>query len=101
VSVALPPGEIVVFGDVMTAEGDATTLNVALPDTVPEDPQRVLEFDDLEKRQLEAERNQMRKRAAEIPGELVREPEGIRANYTVKAQRLEPVGVVYLWPVSG
>jgi hypothetical protein len=66
-----------------------------------EDPQRLLEFDDTEKRQLEAERNQMRKRAAEIPGELEREPEGIRATYTVKAQRLEPVGVVYLWPVSG
>jgi len=36
VSVALPPGQIVVFGDVMTAEGDATTVNVALPDAVPE-----------------------------------------------------------------
>ena len=35
-SVALPPGQIVAFGDVMTAEGDATTLNVALPDAAPE-----------------------------------------------------------------
>jgi superfamily II DNA or RNA helicase len=66
-----------------------------------EDPQRVLEFDELEKRQLEAERNHMRTRASEIGGELAREPDRIRASYTVKAQRLEPVGVVYLWPVSG
>jgi SNF2 family DNA or RNA helicase len=66
-----------------------------------EDPQRVIEFDDQEKRQLDAERKEMRKRAAEIPEELVREPESIRTGYTVKAQRLEPVGVVYLWPVSG
>jgi superfamily II DNA or RNA helicase len=66
-----------------------------------EDPQRVIEFDDVEKRQLEAERNHMRTRAAEIGGEMAREPDRIRASYTVKAQRLEPVGVVYLWPVSG
>ncbi len=29
------------------------------------------------------------------------EPERIRALYEVKAQRIEPVGLVYLWPVSG
>jgi hypothetical protein len=29
------------------------------------------------------------------------EPERIQDVYTVKAQRVEPVGLVYLWPVSG
>ncbi len=66
-----------------------------------EDPQRVLEFDDLEKRQLEAERKHMRTRAGAIADELAREPERIREAYLVKAERLDPVGVVYLWPVSG
>jgi hypothetical protein len=66
-----------------------------------DDPQRLLEFDDLEKRQLEAERKHMRGRAAALADELAREPERIREAYKVKAERLEPVGVVYLWPVSG
>jgi hypothetical protein len=29
------------------------------------------------------------------------EPERILRSYDVTAQRLEPVGIVYLWPVSG
>lgn len=65
-----------------------------------EDPQRMLEFDEAEKRQLEAERKHMRTRAGAIQDEMEREPERIRNAYVVKARRLEPVGVVYLWPVS-
>lgn len=33
--------------------------------------------------------------------ELVREPARIEATYEVKAVRVEPVGIVYLYPVSG
>ena len=33
--------------------------------------------------------------------EIANEPERIRASYEVRAHRLEPVGLVYLWPVSG
>jgi hypothetical protein len=29
------------------------------------------------------------------------EPERILRSYDVAAHRLEPVGIVYLWPVSG
>ena len=29
------------------------------------------------------------------------EPARIQAGYEVRAQRVEPVGLVYLWPVSG
>ena len=29
------------------------------------------------------------------------EPERIREIYQVKAKRIEPVGLVYLWPVTG
>ena len=34
-------------------------------------------------------------------GELKTEPERIRDIYQVKSQRIEPVGLVYLWPVTG
>ena len=33
--------------------------------------------------------------------ELVTEPERIRSVYEVRAQRIEPVGIAYLWPVTG
>ena len=33
--------------------------------------------------------------------ELRTEPDRIRAVYEVEATRMEPVGVVYLWPVTG
>ena len=33
--------------------------------------------------------------------ELNSEPERIREIYQVKAKRIEPVGLVFLWPVTG
>lgn len=60
-------------------------------------------FDDLpdEKRQLEADRRHWDKRIVAIEQELKDEPERIRAIYDVKARRIEPVGLVYLWPETG
>jgi len=57
-------------------------------------------WDDEEARQRKDERSHWSKRLAELPGELESEPARIRANYEVKAERIEPVGLVYLWPVS-
>jgi hypothetical protein len=54
-----------------------------------------------EKRQLEADKRHWGRRLGQIQEELTREPERIEAQYRVKARRIEPVGVVYLWPVSG
>ena len=53
-------------------------------------------------RQLEANRRHW-DRCASPPSstELASEPERIRELYHVKAQRIEPVGLVYLWPVTG
>jgi hypothetical protein len=36
-----------------------------------------------------------------IDGEKESEPARIRRAYEVRARRLEPIGLVYLWPVSG
>jgi superfamily II DNA or RNA helicase len=54
-----------------------------------------------EQRQLESNRRYWDKRLAAIDLELQTEPERIKAMYEIKTQRIEPVGLVYLWPVTG
>jgi hypothetical protein len=58
-------------------------------------------FDQEEIRQLEADRRHWDRRLRDIEQELRTEPDRIRGVYVVKAQRIEPVGLVYLWPVTG
>ena len=58
--------------------------------------------DDVEElRQLELNKRYWAKRLESIDNELNSEPERIRNLYQVKARRIEPVGLVYLWPVTG
>ena len=54
-----------------------------------------------EQRQLESDQRHWVKRLAAIDRELAEEPQRIRSIYDVKAQRIEPIGLVYLWPVTG
>jgi superfamily II DNA or RNA helicase len=54
-----------------------------------------------ERRQLEADKRHWSRRLEQIEQELVGDPERIEAVYRVKARRVEPVGLVYLWPVTG
>jgi hypothetical protein len=63
-----------------------TTLYDFLPDEV---------------RQLDADRRHWARRLLDLEQELRTEPQRIRDLYVVKAQRVEPVGLVYLWPVTG
>jgi SNF2 family DNA or RNA helicase len=64
--------------------------------------QRALfEFIEEERRQLESNRRYWDKRLAALETELRTEPHRIRELYDVKATRIEPVGLVYLWPVTG
>ncbi|MDB9311804.1 DISARM system SNF2-like helicase DrmD [Spirulina sp. CS-785/01] len=53
-----------------------------------------------EEKQLEADRRYWERRLEKLEEELDSEPQRIRENYEVKARRLEPVGLVYLWPMS-
>jgi ERCC4-related helicase len=53
-----------------------------------------------EQKQLEADRRYWMRRLVQLEDELEREPARIRASYEIKAKRLEPVGLVYLWGVS-
>ena len=64
-------------------------------------PQLMLEFDDEERRQIDADRRHWQRRLEALRDELKQEPNRIRKTYDVKATRIEPVGLVYLWPVSG
>jgi len=54
-----------------------------------------------ERRQMEANRRHWRIRLEALENELKTEPERVREVYRVKARRIEPVGLVYLWPVTG
>ena len=54
-----------------------------------------------ELRQLEANKRYWTKRLAMIDRELETEPDRIAALYQVQATRIEPVGLAYLWPVTG
>jgi hypothetical protein len=65
--------------------------------------QMKLDFGDQEDelRQLESNRKYWTKRLLMIDQELSTEPQRIQELYQVKAKRIEPVGLVYLWPVTG
>ena len=56
--------------------------------------------DEAERRQLEDNKKYWAKRLESLEVELKTEPDRIREVYSVKATRIEPVGIVYLWPES-
>jgi superfamily II DNA or RNA helicase len=58
-------------------------------------------FNDEEMKQLNSDRHHWARRLEQIDKELIEEPERIRNVYDVKAQRVEPVGLAYLWPITG
>jgi superfamily II DNA or RNA helicase len=60
--------------------------------------QLTLDFGDDERRQLQANMDSWRRRLDQFDHDLEHEPDRIRNFYEVRAQRIEPVGVVYLWP---
>ena len=53
-----------------------------------------------EPRQLESDRHHWRIRVKQLEEEIETEPRRIQEAYDIKASRVEPVGLVYLWPVS-
>ncbi len=63
--------------------------------------QLTLGFDKLELLQLEEERKDWDKRLLAIEREVDDEPARILKAYEVQAHRVEPIGVVYFWPISG
>ncbi len=64
-------------------------------------PQQLDLFAEEERKQLRLDGASRRKRLGEIAGEIEKEPQRVQQSYQVAAHRLEPVGLVYLWPVTG
>ena len=60
--------------------------------------QMALAFSPEEQRQLDADVRAWKRRLTQFDDDLEREPGRIRAFYEVRARRVEPVGLVYLWP---
>lgn len=60
--------------------------------------QLTFEFNADEKRQLDANIRHWAERLTQFDIDLSTEPARVRDFYEVKAQRVEPVGLVYLWP---
>jgi SNF2 family DNA or RNA helicase len=60
--------------------------------------QFTFDFGEEEKRQLESDMRAWRYRLEQFDRDLEREPPRIRAFYEVRAKRVEPVGLIYLWP---
>lgn len=62
--------------------------------------QLTLGFPDEERRQLRLDMRSWSTRLEEFDRALATEPDRIRDFYKVRAKRIEPVGLVYLWPES-
>ena len=60
--------------------------------------QLTLDFDDEDRRQLESNMRSWRIRLDQFDRDLDQEPRRVREFYEVRAKRVEPVGLVYLWP---
>ena len=87
--------------DRKAAKAEATPLITGLADAVkiPElDPAAMSER---ERRQLASDQKHWQHRLETIDSELASEPKRIEASYRVVTHRLEPAGLVYLWPISG
>lgn len=64
-------------------------------------PQQELPFSDAIRRQIASERAFWAARLRSIEAEIESEPKRIGRAYEVRARRLDPLGVVYLWPRTG
>lgn len=60
--------------------------------------QLTLDFGDDDRRQVEANMRSWERRLVQFDRDLVTEPARIARFYEIQAQRIEPVGLVYLWP---
>ena len=63
--------------------------------------QLTMQFSEDEKRQLQADIASWRTRLVQFDRDLKTEPARVREFYEVQAPRVEPIGLVYLWPRYG
>ena len=89
--------EAAALAGVITGQQDRIRRKIAEHDA----DQLGLDFrDEHERRQIAADRRYWDNRLPQLAVEVERAPAAIRRSYGVQAVRVEPVGLVYLWPVS-
>lgn len=62
-----------------------------------DDRQLILEFDEQQTRQRDADRKSWEKKLERLTHDLETEPERLRNSFDIRAARIEPLGMVYLW----
>lgn len=63
-------------------------------------PAKQLELNLQEFQQLKADRSYWERRLRQLEAEIAEEPKKIKQLYAVKAHRIDPIGIAYLWPIS-
>jgi superfamily II DNA or RNA helicase len=81
-----------------TLERQRDRVREELSKTEPKFKQLTLDFAEDERRQLESDMRSWRVRLEQFERDLKQEPQRVREFYQVQARRVEPVGLVYLWP---
>jgi hypothetical protein len=66
-----------------------------------DEPQQELAFTEVVRRQIASERAFWGTRLRGLDAEIASEPRRIDAAYAVRARRLDPLGLVSLWPRTG
>ena len=79
-------------------EGQRLRVREELTKYEGEFQQLTLDFGEEEKRQLESDMRSWRSRLEQFDRDLEQEPQRIREFYEIRAKRVEPIGLVYLWP---
>jgi len=80
---------------------DAQRVRLLRAAAEPDSPQLELDLDPEGRRERDADRRHWTTRLRRLDRELVEEPDRLRRSYDVRASRIEPVGLVYLWPDLG
>jgi hypothetical protein len=87
--------------DRQAASVDPTALIPGLEDQLDVPALDLLKLSSQERKQLSADQKHWQRRLETIETELATEPKRIQESYRVITHRLEPAGLVYLWPISG
>ena len=87
--------------DRKAALAESTPLITGLADVVNIRKLDPASMSERERRQLASDQKHWQRRLETIETELSSEPKRIEASYKVVTHRLEPAGLVYLWPISG
>ena len=83
---------------ILETQRDRVAAEIIRHENDQEYQQLTFEFAQDEIRELNANFAHWRARLERFDRDLEEEPERIREFYAVRAQRIEPVGLVYLWP---